>query len=113
MAVALATPVAAQEAPAEAGADAPVTTAQDDVVPVEDEDVIISDNEIVVIAGSLRGRVDSPQPAIVELNEEDIASYGAGSLAELVEALSTETGSGRGRGGGPPVFLMNGLRVSS
>ncbi|MXP41508.1 hypothetical protein GRI75_07610 [Altererythrobacter soli] len=72
-----------------------------------------SENEIIVIGNTLRGQVDAPQPPILELDEEDIATYGAGSLAELVQALSTETGSGRGRGGGPPTFLVNGLRVSS
>jgi iron complex outermembrane receptor protein len=109
LAVALATPAVAQDA---APADSPIVKAQDEAVPTPQGEVI-SDNEIIVIAGSLRGQVDAPQPAIVELNEEDIASYGAGSLAELVAALSTETNSGRGRGGGQPVFLMNGLRVSS
>jgi hypothetical protein len=106
LAVALAAPAAAQEAPAADGS-------QDTVAQADADGGMISDNEIIVIAGSLRGQVDAPQPAIVELDEEDIASYGAGSLAELVQALSAETGSGRGRGGGPPVFLMNGLRVSS
>ena len=112
LAVALATPAVAQETPAAEAPDTPVAKAQDEVIPAPGGEVI-SDNEIIVIAGSLRGEVDAPQPAIVELNEEDIASYGAGSLAELVAALSTETNSGRGRGGGQPVFLMNGLRVSS
>lgn len=70
-------------------------------------------DEIIVIAGSLLGRVDAPQAPIDTLDEADIAAYGAGSLAELVEALAPQTGSGRGRGGGMPVFLVNGLRVSS
>ena len=56
-----------------------------------------------------------PEAPIIELDEEDIAAYGAGSIAELVEQLAPQTGSGRGRGGdgGRPVFLVNGLRVSS
>ena len=82
LAVALATPSAAQETPAAEAPDTPVAKTQDEVIPAPDGEVI-SDNEIIVIAGSLRGEVDAPQPAIVELNEEDIASYGAGSLAEL------------------------------
>jgi iron complex outermembrane receptor protein len=72
-----------------------------------------SENEIVVIAGRLPGEVQAPQPPILELNEQDIASYGAGSISELLESLSTVTGSGRGRGGGQPIFLVNGVRVSS
>jgi hypothetical protein len=81
--------------------------------PVVDQTAADDENQIVVIADALRGAVEAPQPPIVELNEQDIASYGAASLADLVSQLSTETGSGRGRGGGRPVFLINGLRVSS
>ncbi|WP_241233669.1 hypothetical protein [Altericroceibacterium xinjiangense] len=70
-------------------------------------------NEIVVIAQKMRGQVDAPEPPILELDEEQIASYGAGSLADLVAALAPQTGSGSGRGSGPPAFLVNGVRVSS
>ncbi len=115
LAVALSTPAFAQDStPAPAAESTTVGKAQDgaeQMTPEQQQD--LSENEILVIAGSLRGQVDAPQPAIVELNEEDIASYGAGSLADLVAALSSETGSGRGRGAGRPVFLLNGLRVSS
>ncbi|WP_235913304.1 porin family protein [Croceibacterium salegens] len=114
LAVALSTPAFAQSSTPVPDADSTVGKAQDgleQMTPEQRQD--LSDNEILVIAGSLRGAVEAPQPAVVELNEEDIASYGAGSLAELVAALSAETGSGRGRGGGQPVFLLNGLRVSS
>ena len=94
-----------------AAADAPTlapAAAQEDA-----EEGTFSENEIVVIAGRLPGEVRTAQPPILELNEADIASYGAGSLADLLDSLSTVTGSGRGRGGGPPVFLVNGVRVSS
>lgn len=79
----------------------------------ETDDGPLTENDIVVIAGRLPGEVMAPQPPILELNEADIASYGAGSLQELVDSLSTVTGSGRGRGGGQPIFLVNGIRVSS
>jgi len=72
-----------------------------------------TEGEILVVAERLRGQVDGPQPPIVVLDEADIAAYGAGSIAELVEQLAPQTGSGRGRGGGRPVFLVNGMRVSS
>lgn len=110
IAASLAYPAAAQDAseaeparPAQVGETPEITDAAD----------TFDENEIIVIGSSMRGQVDAPQPPILELNEEDIATYGAGSLAELVEALSAETGSGRGRGGGRPTFLVNGLRVSS
>ena len=72
--------------------------------------------EILVIADRIKGQVDAPQKPIETLNEEDIAAYGATSVAGLLAALTPQTGSGRGRGGaggGFPVMLLNGQRVSS
>jgi iron complex outermembrane receptor protein len=69
-------------------------------------------NQIVVIAGRYFGGVDAPQLPIVTLDEAEIASYGAGSLAELVQSLGSRTGSGRARGAGFPVVLVNGQRIS-
>lgn len=72
-------------------------------------------DEIVVTARSLRDQIRGLEAPIIELSEEDIAAYGANSIADLVQQLSPQTSSGRGRGdaGGQPVFLINGLRVSS
>lgn len=70
-------------------------------------------NEIVVTAERLRGQVDTDVPPVLELEEEEIAAYGAGSISDLVEQLAPQTGSGRGRGEGRPVFLVNGQRVAS
>jgi hypothetical protein len=97
---------AASSASAGASQDAPAVVDQTDTG-TDDE------NEIVVVANSLRGQVQAAQPPVIELNEQDIASYGASSLADLVSQLATETGSGSGRGSGRPVFLVNGMRVSS
>lgn len=69
-------------------------------------------NEIVVIAERIRGSVDTDVPPIEELNEADIAAVGASSLTDLVAAVSPQTNSGRGRGGGQPVILLNGQRIS-
>ena len=113
IAAVLAYPATAQQAPAAASAT-PAQQGAEQGTPIVDPTTTQSDeNEIVVIANSLRGAVEAPQPPVVELNEQDIASYGASSLADLVAQLSTETGSGRGRGTGRPVFLVNGMRVSS
>jgi len=131
IAAALAFPAAAQQAPA-AGAAQPApasgrqgpaasgaaaTPAQDATTPappvVDQTNAPDDENQIVVVANALRGAVQAPQPPVVELNEQDIASYGASSLSDLVAQLSTELGSGSGRGSGRPVFLVNGLRVSS
>lgn len=69
--------------------------------------------EIVVVATRITGQVDAPQKPIQTLDEEDIASYGAGSITDLLDALSPQTGSGRGRGSGRPVILLNGQRISN
>ncbi|RDC60475.1 hypothetical protein HME9302_01682 [Alteripontixanthobacter maritimus] len=71
------------------------------------------DNEIVVTAERFFGSVETEQAPIIELDEAEIASYGANSIADLVGQLSAQTGSGRGRGGGRPIFLINGQRISS
>ena len=69
--------------------------------------------DIVVVATRLSGQVRAPQPPIVTLDEEDIASYGASSIGDLITALGPQTGSGRGRGEGRPAILLNGQRISS
>ena len=69
-------------------------------------------NQIVVTGGVYGGEVIAPQPPIATLDETDIASYGASNVSDLIDALSAQTGSGRGRGG-HPVILVNGMRISS
>ncbi|MBM3595410.1 MAG: TonB-dependent receptor [Alphaproteobacteria bacterium] len=69
--------------------------------------------DIVVVATRMAGQVDTDIPPVLTLDGADIASYGASSISELLDAVSTQTGSGRGRGGGRPVILLNGQRVSS
>jgi len=103
-----------------AAVSAPAMAAEQPAVPApagEIDEEIVADNsdpnEIVVVASRLVGSVDAPQPPLVELNEDDIASYGASTVTELIEALGTQTTSSRGRGGGFPVMLINGQRISS
>lgn len=97
-----AAPVSAQAAP---GSPAPTisTTASD----------LTEDDTIVVLGARLIGAVEAVQPPILELNEQDIAAYGAGSIAELLAALGPQVQSGRGRGGGQPVILVNGVRIAN
>jgi len=80
-----------------------------DVPDVFEEDIA----DIVVVATRIRGQVDTDQPPVMTLDEADVASYGASSIGELIEAVSPQTSSGRGRGGGRPVILLNGQRISS
>jgi len=79
---------------------------------VTDSDPIYPDDEIVVIAERPRGAVVTEIPPVVELSEADIASFGASSVQDLLESISSQTSSSRGRGGGRPVVLINGQRTS-
>lgn len=77
-----------------------------------DGDAADTGNDIVVTAERLSGQLDTDVPAELILDEAAIASYGATSVADLLAALSPQTRSGRGRGGGQPIVLVNGRRVS-
>ncbi|MEO5597592.1 MAG: hypothetical protein ABIQ66_03135, partial [Novosphingobium sp.] len=113
-----ASPVWAQQAPIiQAQATAPSGTPATVVERPDDQEPLASGldltNEIVVIATRIKGQVDAPQAPIQTLNEEEIAAYGVTSVADLISALAPQTGTGRGRGGGFPVMLLNGQRISS
>ena len=100
----LASPVIAQDA---------ATPAQQDDIPAQTESTADADT-IVVLASRMFGEVEAPQPPLLELGVEEIAAYGSGSIAELLEAIAPQVSSARGRGdGGGPVILVNGVRISS
>jgi outer membrane cobalamin receptor len=102
-------PLLAQEAAAPAAAPAQPPAEEPDPVdvPVEGE------AEAIVVTGTRqRGQVDSDIPPEVQLDARDVASYGAGSISELLDAIEPLTRSARGRSGGRPVILVNGRRIS-
>lgn len=81
---------------------------------VEATDDVADTPDIIVTATRLPGSIDTDAPPIDELSEGDIAAIGASSINDLLAAVAPQAGSGRGRGGGgPPVILLNGQRVSS
>ncbi|GGI76438.1 hypothetical protein GCM10007973_11630 [Polymorphobacter multimanifer] len=82
--------------------------------PVAEDDVAIDpeEGEIVVTGTFQRGGVLGDIQAEVQLDAADISAFGAGSLADLLQELGPQLRSGRGRGGEPPVVLVNGRRVS-
>ncbi len=91
------------------------TTAQEQPAAQDqsEETIVESDGTIVVTAGRIKGGVDTDVPPIAELSEGDIQATGATSLTELIASVAPQAGSGRGRGGGFPVILINGQRISS
>ncbi|WP_225204919.1 porin family protein [Novosphingobium huizhouense] len=108
--------MAAEQAPGAPGPQDPEApnSVNGETIPVDsDGDGIDDAGEILVVATRLKGQVSAAQPPLVTLDEEAIASYGAGSIQELLAALAPQTGSGRGRGDGAPVILLNGMRISS
>lgn len=101
--------------PAAAVAEAPPATQQERAATGDDAEAAeaaADSDEIVVTAERLSGQLDTNVPAEITLDETAIASYGASSVGELLAALSPQTRSGRGRGGGQPIVLINGRRVS-
>jgi len=80
------------------------------VQPVDEE----GDEEEIVITGQrARGSVVGDIPPEKVLDARDVRATGATNITELLEALAPEIGSARGRGGGQPVLLLNGQRISS
>jgi hypothetical protein len=101
---------AAQEVPQ---VTSPSVQVEGDETEDEEQSGVGTAGEIVVVASRVRGEVDVPQQPVAVFNEEDIAAYGVSSIDELLQAISPQTASGRGRGEGRPVILLNGQRISS
>ena len=68
--------------------------------------------EIVVTAQRQRGAVLGDIPPEITLDRREVRALGASNVAELLDALAPQTRSGRGRGEGGPVVLLNGRRIS-
>ncbi|WP_141653135.1 TonB-dependent receptor [Phenylobacterium immobile] len=68
---------------------------------------------LVVTGAQPRGAVVGDIAPEIEVDAREIRGYGVSNVAELLEALAPQTESARGRGGGMPVVLVNGMRISS
>ncbi|MFO0531863.1 TonB-dependent receptor [Brevundimonas sp.] len=66
--------------------------------------------QVLVTGVRPTGGVDTDIPAEIELDEVEIQAYGASDISQLLQFLEPVTRSSRG--GGPPVFLVNGRRIS-
>ncbi|PKP92568.1 MAG: TonB-dependent receptor, partial [Alphaproteobacteria bacterium HGW-Alphaproteobacteria-16] len=94
--------------------DVPAPGQAEDQIP-GDSGATIPDDEIeeVVITGAApRGSVPGDIKPELTLDPADIRAYGVGSIDELLAELEPQTRSGRGRGGGRPVVLLSGRRIS-
>jgi iron complex outermembrane receptor protein len=84
---------------------APQTQAQAD-----EEDAV---SELVITAARAQpGVVPGDIKPEMQLAPADIRAYGVSNLTELLDELAPQIRSDRGRGGEPPVVLLNGRRVS-
>lgn len=79
--------------------------------PATDEDTFELD-EVAVSGVRQRGSVDTDIPPDLVLSAEEIQAYGASNIAELMTYLEPVTRSSSGRTDLPPVFLVNGRRIS-
>jgi hypothetical protein len=71
------------------------------------------EGRIVVSSKRPRGSVPTDIPPERTFGALDIGAFGAENLAALLDTVSSQTASNRGRGDGAPVTLLNGRRVSS
>ncbi|WP_337660864.1 hypothetical protein [Erythrobacter sp. Alg231-14] len=111
----MAMPAFAQDggASGEGSPDQGGTTPARSNTPPEAETQIGTGSGIVVEGRRLRGQLDVEQDPILELGEAEIAAEGVTSIADLITQITNQTGSNRGRGGGRPIILINGIRVGS
>lgn len=111
-----------QTAASVAGAPAPAAAATEPAVSqpgagaaqgtVSPEDT--GDEEEIVVTGQRpRGSVVGDIPPENTLDARDVRATGATNINELLEAIAPQIGSVQGRGGGQPVLLLNGQRISS
>jgi hypothetical protein len=80
--------------------------------PATEQQPLPADEEIVVTGTRLPGSLPGDAKPEITLNPVEIRSYGTSSVAELIGAISPQTGTSSGRGGGAPVILVNGRRIS-
>ncbi|MFY8210652.1 MAG: TonB-dependent receptor, partial [Caulobacter sp.] len=95
-------------------AEPPVMIAEGDQKTAKVKDEGPNEVEGLTIQADPRGKVEGNIEPEIELNEEEIKSFGANSIGELLTLLTPQTASTRGRdgGGGGPVLLINGRRIS-
>lgn len=102
----LSSPVAAQQAQQQRSAGAPRTNAAAEAMDDEEATIVVNGQKP---PGSVVGDIPPEQV----LNPADVRAYGVNSISDLLDQLSPQTTSNRGRGGEAPAVLLNGKRISS
>jgi len=106
----IAAPVAAQPAQPATPPAGPAPAAAQTTAPDEED---TGDEEDIVITGQrARGSAIGDIPPEQTLDSRDVRATGATNISELLDALAPQIGSSQGRGGGQPVLLLNGQRIS-
>lgn len=86
---------------------APAAYAQQVGAASEEDEIVVTGQR--VLPGSIPGNI-SPE---ITLGPGEVRSLGASTVTEVLAAIATQTGSASGRGGGRPIVLLNGRRISS
>jgi hypothetical protein len=71
-----------------------------------------AEDEIVVTVERPRGSVPGDVTPEATFSQQDVRAYGASSIFQILGAISPQTGSASIRGGGFPIVLVNGRRIS-
>jgi hypothetical protein len=100
--LALGSAAAAQTGPAPDPSPPPAATAPDDAAADEGEEIVVNG---ALPRGSVPGDIRPEQ----QLSAADVRSYGVSSVSDLLNELAPQTNAG----GGAPVVLLNGKRISS
>ena len=112
MAGVIALPAAAQTPggakPAAAAKPTPPPSDDDDADDPKVPTVVVTAKKLPPQPGAVVGDI-KPE---LQLSPSDIQSYGVSTVTELLNELTPETRSDRGRGGETPVVLLNGRRIS-
>jgi len=71
-----------------------------------------TEDEIVVTVERPRGSVPGDVTPEATFSAQDVRSYGASNIFQILSAIAPQTGSASIRGGGMPIVLVNGRRIS-
>ncbi|TPG06361.1 hypothetical protein [Sphingomonas oligophenolica] len=111
LAWALAAAIAAPESAAVGQLNDPA--AAERIAPSAGKGLRAGNDDILVIGIRLRGEAIGGVAPVRRIDAGEIASYGAGTVSDLVEALEPETRGNSGAASPPQIVLLNGSRIAN